>query len=208
MARKRSDELQKGDAPVVGILTGSPSDLPTVQKAEEVLHGLGIPCEVHAMSAHRTPDLVVGYVSTARGRGIEVIIACAGMAAHLAGVVAAHTTLPVIGVPLASGALSGLDALLATVQMPPGVPVATVGVDGTRNAGFLAARILAGRHPELVARIEEGLAKDRARYATKGNSPRKRSAAKRASGATARSRAEPKKARAGTARPGAKRRRR
>jgi 5-(carboxyamino)imidazole ribonucleotide mutase len=157
-------ELRKSGVPVVGILTGSPSDLEQVYKARDVLHDLDVPCEVHAMSAHRTPDMVVEYVTRARAQGIEVIIACAGMAAHLAGVVAAHTTLPVIGVPLASGPLSGFDALLSTVQMPPGVPVATVGVDGTRNAGFLAARILSGAHPELVKRIEDQLAADRKRY--------------------------------------------
>jgi 5-(carboxyamino)imidazole ribonucleotide mutase len=156
--------LKKDDPPVVGILTGSPNDLPLVEKAREVLHGLGVPCEVYAMSAHRTPDKVLEYVRSARERGIEVLVACAGMAAHLAGVVAANTTLPVVGVPLSGGLMSGLDALLSTVQMPSGIPVATVAVDGTRNAGFLAARILAGTHPELVDRIEEQLAADRAKY--------------------------------------------
>jgi 5-(carboxyamino)imidazole ribonucleotide mutase len=156
--------LGKGGKPVVGILTGSPNDMPVVLEAQEVLHALGVPCEAFAASAHRTPDRVVTYVTGARERGIEVIIACAGMAAHLAGVVAAHTTLPVIGVPLAAGALRGFDALLATVQMPPGIPVATVGVDGARNAGFLAARILSVAHPELVERLEARMAKDRERY--------------------------------------------
>ena len=158
-------ELQKDGAPIVGILTGSPSDLELVNKARDALHTLGVPCEVKALSAHRTPDRVLEYVKSAPGRGIEVIIACAGMAAHLAGVVAANTTLPVIGVPLASGALNGLDALLSTVQMPPGVPVATVGVDATRNAGVLAARILSLKHTELAGRIEAQLATERARYA-------------------------------------------
>src|SRR5690349_10704509 len=116
----------------VGILTGSPSDLEVVKKAAEVLEQLGVGCEVKVLSAHRTPERVMKYVTEAPGRGIEVLIACAGMAAHLAGVVAAHTLLPVIGVPLASGALQGVDALLATVQMPPGIPVATVGVDGAK----------------------------------------------------------------------------
>ncbi len=157
--------LTKKGRPVVGILTGSPSDMPVVLKAEEVLHSLGVPCETLAASAHRTPERVVAYVDGARARGIEVIIACAGMAAHLAGVVAAHTTLPVIGVPLAAGSLGGFDSLLSTVQMPPGIPVATVGVDATRNAAFLAARILALSHPELTARLEARIAEDKKRYA-------------------------------------------
>jgi len=156
--------LSKAGTPVVSILTGSPSDLPIVNKAKAVLDELEIPSEVRAMSAHRTPDMVVTHVTGAKARGVEVIIACAGMAAHLAGVVAAHTTLPVIGVPLASGALAGFDALLATVQMPPGIPVATVGVDASKNAAFLAARILGLSHPEVVERIEARMAKDRERY--------------------------------------------
>ena len=162
--KKRSGALSASGTPIVGILTGSPNDLPVVNKAHDVLQSLGIPSEVYAMSAHRTPDLVVDYVSGAKDRGLEVLIACAGMAAHLAGVVAAHTTLPVIGVPLAAGALSGFDALLSTVQMPPGIPVATVGVDNSRNAAHLAARILAIKHPELTDRIEALLAEDRSRY--------------------------------------------
>jgi 5-(carboxyamino)imidazole ribonucleotide mutase len=133
-------------------------------KARDALEELDVPCEVFAMSAHRTPERVVEYVKGAADRGLLVIIACAGMAAHLAGVVAAHTTLPVIGVPLASGKLQGLDALLSTVQMPPGIPVATVGVDATRNAGYLAARIVAIRHPEVAARIEKGLEAERKKY--------------------------------------------
>jgi len=156
--------LKKDGQPVVGILTGSPNDLEVVNKARDVLHSLDVPCEVHAMSAHRTPERVVEYVTRARERGFEVLIACAGMAAHLAGVVAAHTTLPVIGVPLSGGALNGFDALLSTVQMPPGIPVATVAVDGSRNAGYLAARILAATHPELVERLDADLAKQRERY--------------------------------------------
>ncbi len=174
--KKKNDgaaELRATGAPVVGILTGSPSDLEVVNKARDVLKGLGIPCEVHAMSAHRTPDMVVSYVGSAAERGVEVLIACAGMAAHLAGVVAAHTTLPVIGVPLKSGSLGGLDALLSTVQMPPGVPVATVGIDGSKNAAFLAARILALKHPELTARIEAQLAADRKRYEAPARGARK-----------------------------------
>jgi 5-(carboxyamino)imidazole ribonucleotide mutase len=181
MAQKRKNTLSAQGASVVTILTGSPSDLPIVNKAKDVLDDLGIPSEVHAMSAHRTPEMVVTHVTAAKDRGIEVIIACAGMAAHLAGVVAAHTTLPVIGVPLASGSLGGFDALLATVQMPPGIPVATVGVDGSKNAAFLAARILGLSHPEVVTRLEARMAKDRERYETpsKKKSTKKKKSAKK-----------------------------
>ena len=148
----------------VGILTGSPSDLEVVKKAKEVLDQLGIGSEIKVLSAHRTPERVQRYVDQAPGRGIEVLIACAGMAAHLAGVVAAHSLLPVIGVPLASGALAGIDALLATVQMPPGIPVATVGVDGAKNAGYFAARILALRDPTVRAALAADLETQRKRY--------------------------------------------
>jgi 5-(carboxyamino)imidazole ribonucleotide mutase len=150
--------------PLVAILTGSPNDVPKVAKAQEALEQLGVPSELRVLSAHRTPDLTVEYVRDAEARGVQVFVACAGMANHLAGVVAAHTLRPVIGVPLASGPLGGFDALLSTVQMPPGVPVATVAVDGARNAGLLAARILALRDPELASRIAAGLAAERARY--------------------------------------------
>jgi 5-(carboxyamino)imidazole ribonucleotide mutase len=163
MASAKTDQLHKDGTPVVGILTGSPSDLEVVKKAEETLHALGIPCELFVLSAHRTPELTVRYVKEAEHRGLEVIIACAGMAAHLAGVVAAHTFLPVIGVPLKSS-LDGLDALLSTVQMPPGIPVATVGIDGSKNAAYLAARILARKFPELTARLAEDLAQQQSRY--------------------------------------------
>jgi 5-(carboxyamino)imidazole ribonucleotide mutase len=151
----------KGKKPLVGILTGSHSDLPIVEKAKETLDELGVPCELRALSAHRTPDLVVEYVRSAEAAGVEVFIACAGMANHLAGTVAAHTLLPVIGVPLASGPLSGMDSLLSTVQMPPGVPVATVAVDGTRNAAFLAAHILSIKYSEIREKLAE--ARDAAR---------------------------------------------
>ena len=163
-ATSRSGELKKSGSPVVGILTGSPNDLPVVLKARDTLHDLDIPCDVRVLSAHRSPERALEYATKARSRGIEVLIACAGMAAHLAGVVAAHTTLPVIGVPLNAGKLDGMDALLATVQMPPGIPVATVGIDGSRNAGLLAARILSGTHPELHARLEAAMQAARARY--------------------------------------------
>jgi 5-(carboxyamino)imidazole ribonucleotide mutase len=150
----------------VGILTGSPSDLEVVREAQIALEKLGIASELKVLSAHRTPERVQAYVSSAKQRGIEVLIACAGMAAHLAGVVAAHTLLPVIGVPLKSGALAGFDALLATVQMPPGIPVATVGVDGAKNAAYLAARILALHDPKIVAALEADLESQRKRYDT------------------------------------------
>lgn len=155
--------LQKDGKPVVGILTGSPSDLDVVKKAQETLHALGIPCELFVLSAHRTPDLTARYCKEAEARGLELIIACAGMAAHLAGAVAAQTLLPVIGVPL-KASLDGLDALLATVQMPPGIPVATVGIDGAKNAAYLAARMLARKFPEISERLEADLAAQRKRY--------------------------------------------
>lgn len=148
----------------MAILTGSPSDLPVVLQARDVLDGLDIPSDVRVLSAHRTPKETAQYIAAAEDGGVEVFVACAGMAAHLAGVVAAHTTLPVIGVPIASGALQGVDALLATVQMPPGVPVATVGIDGAKNAGFMAARIVAACHPEVHDRLRAQLAESRKRY--------------------------------------------
>lgn len=132
------------DAPVVGIVMGSKSDLPAMQAAEKELTDRGISCEVRVMSAHRDPDKVADYAKNARMRGLRVIIAGAGLSAALPGVVAAHTELPVIGVPLTSrtSVAGGLDALLSIAQMPPGVPVACVGVDNARNAAVLAARIL------------------------------------------------------------------
>ena len=141
--------------PLVGILMGSDSDLPVMEKAAEVLSQLGIAWEMDISSAHRLPDKTAEYARTARQRGIEVLICGAGMAAHLAGVVASHTTLPVIGVPLKSGALAGVDALYATVQMPPGIPVATVAIDGGKNAGYLAASILSIKRPELAEKLEQ-----------------------------------------------------
>jgi phosphoribosylaminoimidazole carboxylase PurE protein len=132
------------DAPVVGIVMGSNSDLPAMQKAETELGERGIRCEVHVMSAHREPDKVAEYARSARRRGLRVIIAGAGLSAALPGTVAAHCDLPVIGVPLTSrtSVAGGLDALLSIAQMPPGVPVACVGIDNARNAAVLAARIL------------------------------------------------------------------
>ncbi len=128
---------------LVGIVMGSTSDEPTMQKATAVLDELGIPFEMTVSSAHRNPDRTADYARTATERGLKVLIAGAGLAAALPGVLAAHTTLPVIGVPCASGALNGVDALYAIVQMPPGVPVACVGIDNARNAAVLAGQILA-----------------------------------------------------------------
>jgi 5-(carboxyamino)imidazole ribonucleotide mutase len=140
--------------PLVGILVGSESDLPVMEKAEEVLKEMNIPFEMDISSAHRLPEKTVQYAQTARKRGIEVLIAGAGMAAHLAGVLASHTTLPVVGVPIKSGALNGADALYSTVQMPPGVPVATVGIDGAKNAAYLACEILSIKYPEIVKKLD------------------------------------------------------
>ncbi len=140
--------------PLVGILMGSDSDLPVMGKAAEVLKEMGIPFEMDISSAHRLPEKTANYARKARGRGIEVLIAGAGMAAHLAGVLASQTTLPVIGVPLKSGALDGVDALYSTVQMPPGIPVATVRVDGAKNAAYLACEILSIKYPDITKKLE------------------------------------------------------
>jgi phosphoribosylaminoimidazole carboxylase PurE protein len=143
--------------PSVAILMGSDSDLPAMAEAARVLEAFGVAYEAKVLSAHRTPDEAAAYARDAEGRGIAVIVAGAGGAAHLAGAVAAHTTLPVIGVPLEGSPLSGFDALLATVQMPPGVPVATVGVGsmGAKNAGHLAVRLLALKDPALREALHE-----------------------------------------------------
>ena len=140
--------------PMVLILMGSDSDLLVMEKAGEVLKEMGVPYEMDISSAHRLPEKTAEYSKAARERGIEVIIAGAGMAAHLAGVIASHTTLPVIGVPLKSGALNGVDALYSTVQMPPGIPVATVAIDGAKNAAYLACSILSIKYPEIAAKLE------------------------------------------------------
>jgi 5-(carboxyamino)imidazole ribonucleotide mutase len=150
--------------PLVGILTGSPNDLPTVVKVRDTLTELGIPSEIIVASAHRTPDKVFAYLERAHREGVQVLIGCAGVAAHLAGVVAGHTRLPVIGLPLGNGPLQGLDSLLSTVQMPPGVPVATVAIDGSRNAAMLAARILALKYPQIDQALDEAARKERTRY--------------------------------------------
>ena len=140
-------------APRVGILMGSRSDMPVMEKASALLTELGIEHEVRVMSAHRTPSLVAGYASGAGERGLQVIVAAAGGAAHLAGVVAAHTLLPVIGVPIVTQVAGGLDSLLSTVQMPRGVPVATVSVGGAENAALLSAEILALSDDVVRARL-------------------------------------------------------
>ena len=141
------------DKPLVGIIMGSDSDLGVMQEAAKVLEQFGLSYEMTVVSAHRTPERALTYAKTARERGLRVIIAGAGGAAHLAGVVAAHTTLPIIGVPIKSGALNGVDALYATVQMPPGIPVATVAIDGAKNAGILAAEIIALGDPALQEKL-------------------------------------------------------
>jgi 5-(carboxyamino)imidazole ribonucleotide mutase len=143
-------------SPLVGILVGSKSDLPVMEKCTKRLEDLGVDHELEVLSAHRTPDAVAEYVATAPGRGIKVFVCAAGMAAHLAGAVAARTNLPVIGIPIAAGTLGGFDALLATVQMPSGVPVATVAVNGAANAAVLAAQILALSDPDLAERLKGG----------------------------------------------------
>jgi len=140
--------------PSVVVILGSDSDLPTVRPAFATLSELGIDFEAHICSAHRTPDEATALAANARDRGVGVIIATAGKAAHLAGALAARTTLPVIGVPLTSSELDGLDALLSTVQMPPGVPVATVAINAAANAAVLAAQILAVSDKDLAAKLQ------------------------------------------------------
>ena len=137
----------------VGLIMGSTSDLPTVQKAADVLEEFGVPYEMHIYSAHRTPVEAREFCTSARAKGFGVIIAAAGMAAHLAGAMAAGTTLPVIGIPMKGGAMDGLDALLATVQMPSGIPVATVALNGAKNAAWLAAEILALSDDALAEKL-------------------------------------------------------
>jgi 5-(carboxyamino)imidazole ribonucleotide mutase len=142
---------------------GSANDWPTVKKAADVLDALAIPHEVRVLSAHRTPAEVHEYAVGAADRGIQVLVGCAGMAAHLAGVLAALTNLPVIGVPLSGGIAQGLDALLSVAQMPSGFPVATVAVDGAANAGWLAARIIALTDAEVAKRLDEAREGERQR---------------------------------------------
>lgn len=138
----------------IGIVMGSDSDLPIIQKATSTLDSLGIPYEVHVYSAHRTPEQARDFAVNARKNGFGAIIAAAGMAAHLAGAIAANTTLPVVGIPCKGGALDGIDALLATVQMPSGIPVATVALNGGVNAALLCAQILAVEDEALAAKLD------------------------------------------------------
>ncbi|WP_447979158.1 5-(carboxyamino)imidazole ribonucleotide mutase [Candidatus Nitrospira bockiana] len=146
---------RRGHQPLVGVVGGSRSDFPTLEKAVDILKSLAIPCELLVVSAHRTPDRLFAYAEQAPTRGIEVIVAGAGGAAHLPGMLAAKTHLPVIGVPIPTEHLRGLDSLLSIVQMPKGIPVATVAIGGAENAGLLAAQILAGRYPDIRKRLIE-----------------------------------------------------
>ena len=156
----------------VAVLMGSQSDWPTMQACTEALGGLGVEFEVRVTSAHRTPAATAQYVSDASSRGCGVFICAAGLAAHLAGAVAAHTTRPVIGVPMDGGPLNGADALLSTVMMPGGVPVATVAIGkaGARNAGYLAAQILAVADDDLAARVDADRAANAAKVAEQNQS--------------------------------------
>lgn len=138
----------------VAIIMGSDSDLPIVSKAADTLKSFGVPYEMHVFSAHRTPEEAKDFSINARKNGFGAVIAAAGMAAHLAGAIAANTTLPVIGIPINSGKLNGIDALLSTVQMPSGIPVATVAIDGAVNAALLSVEILAVTEPELAEKLD------------------------------------------------------
>lgn len=151
----------------VGVVMGSDSDLPVVEKAIDKLKEFGVPCEVHIFSAHRTPVEAAEFSRTARENGFGAIIAAAGKAAHLAGALAANTTLPVIGIPVKSSTLDGLDALLATVQMPTGIPVATVAIDGAANAALLAIQILAVEDAALAEKLAQVRASDAAKVLEK-----------------------------------------
>ena len=145
--------MKEKNAPLVGIIMGSDSDWPTMEAAYKVCQEFKIPCEVRVVSAHRTPDDMARYAKSAHQRGLRVIIAGAGGAAHLPGMVASHTPLPVIGVPVESKSLKGLDSLLSIVQMPGGIPVATVAIGGAKNAGLLAISILASNDSKLLAKV-------------------------------------------------------
>ena len=147
---------------IVSVIMGSTSDLPVMKKATDFLNEMKVPFEVNALSAHRTPEAVEAFSKGAKERGVKVIIAAAGMAAHLAGAVAANTTLPVIGIPIKSQNLGGMEALLSTVQMPSGIPVATVAIDGAVNSALLAIEILSLGEPELEKKLAEKRAKDTA----------------------------------------------
>ena len=156
MASKAKRKTSTARRPLVGVVMGSDSDWPTLKVATEILQKFGVPFEKRVVSAHRTPDLMFEYAAAARGRGLKLIIAGAGGAAHLPGMLAAKTTLPVLGVPVMSKALSGQDSLLSIVQMPKGIPVATfaIGQAGAANAGLFAVALLAGGDAKLAARLE------------------------------------------------------
>ena len=151
----------------VGIIMGSDSDMPIAQKAADMLKSLCVPYEAHIFSAHRTPEQAREFALNARKNGFGALIAMAGMAAHLAGAIAANTTIPVIGIPCKSGALAGIDALLATVQMPTGIPVATVAIDGGGNAALLAAQIIAVEDAELAEKLDAKRRADSAKVLAK-----------------------------------------
>jgi 5-(carboxyamino)imidazole ribonucleotide mutase len=164
MAKTAQPRKAKGKGkPIVGVIMGSISDWETMKDAADVLKEFGIPYEAEVVSAHRTPERMVEYAKTARDRGLEVIIAGAGGAAHLPGMTASLTSLPVIGVPVATKQLKGMDSLLSIVQMPGGIPVATMAIGNSKNAGLLAARILALKHPDIAAKVDahrDGLVRD------------------------------------------------
>ena len=155
MASKAKNTSTSSRRPLVGVVMGSDSDWPTLRAAVEILRKFGVPCEKRVVSAHRTPDLMFEYAAAARGRGLRLIIAGAGGAAHLPGMLAAKTTLPVLGVPVLSKALSGQDSLLSIVQMPKGIPVATfaIGEPGAANAALFAVAVLAGDDPVLAKKL-------------------------------------------------------
>ena len=152
----------------VAIIMGSNSDWPILEPAEKTLKDFGVEVEVVVASAHRTPNLVHEFAAGARDRGVEVIIAAAGLAAHLGGVIAAFTTVPVIGIPIAGGPLNGMDALLSFVQMPPGIPVATMAINGAKNAAIYAVQMLSIKYPELVEKLAANRAKMEAEVIAKG----------------------------------------
>ena len=151
----------------IGVMMGSDSDLPVVRKAIDTLDSFGVPYEVHIYSAHRTPEQARDFAMNARANGFGAIICAAGMAAHLAGAIAANTTLPVIGIPMRSGAMDGVDALYSTVMMPSGIPVATVAIDGAVNAALLAIEMLAITDDELVRKLDDKRAADTAKVLEK-----------------------------------------
>ena len=165
----------------VAIIMGSNSDWPVLEPAEKVLKDFGVEVEVVVASAHRTPELVKEFAAGARDRGVEAIIAAAGAAAHLGGVIAAYTTLPVIGIPINATPLNGMDSLLSFVQMPSGIPVATMAINGAKNAAIFAVEILAGAHPELVQKLADFRARMQEEVKAKG----KKLAAARAAAAKA-----------------------